>query len=192
VNEQEIIKGLLEKDEKAFREVVDKFKKNVFHTCFGFVHIKPDAEDIAQDVFIELYRSVAKFRGDSKLSTWIYRICINKSLNYLRKHRHSKFHIQIETLFGGLKDENEHIMVSEPSAQEDNVERKEMKKILHMAIDSLPENQRTAFTLSKFDDLSYNEIAEVMELSLSAVESLIHRAKIGLQKKLLSYKKSSL
>lgn len=192
VNEQEIIKGLLEKDEKAFREVFETFRKNVYHTCFGFVHNKQDAEDIAQDVFIEIYRSVIKFRGDSMFSTWVYRICVNKSLNHIRKHKNSKFLYPIELLFSGVKDDDNRIEMIEPSTHEDSIERKEMKKVLHKAIDSLPENQRIAFTLSKFDDLSYNEIAEVMNTSLSAVESLIHRAKLGLQKKLLKYKKSSL
>lgn len=192
MNEQEIIKGLLEKDEKAFKEVVDTFRKNVYHTCFGFVHNKQDAEDIAQDVFIEVHRSVSRFRGDSKLSTWIYRICVNKSLNHLRKYKNSKLLYPVELLFHGVKDEDSRIAFVEPSAHEDSIERKEMKRVLHSAIDSLPENQRVAFTLSKFDDLSYNEIAEVMDISLSAVESLIHRAKLGLQKKLLKYKKSSL
>lgn len=192
MNEQEIIKGLLEKDEKAFRKVVEAFHKNVFHTCFGFVHNKQDAEDIAQDVFIELYRSITKFRGDAKLSTWVYRISVNKSLNHIRKYKNSKLIYPIDLLFKGVKDEDSNIEMTEPSTHEDSVERKEMKKILHQAIDSLPENQRIAFTLSKFDDLAYNEIAEVMETSLSAVESLIHRAKFGLQKKLLKYKKSSL
>jgi RNA polymerase sigma-70 factor, ECF subfamily len=192
VNEQDIIKGLHEKDEKAFRKVVEAFKKNVYHTCFGFVHNKQDAEDIAQDVFIELYRSVTKFRGDSKLSTWVYRICVNKSLNHIRKHKNSKLLYPIEMLFRGVRDEDSRVEMTEPSSHEDGVERKEMKRVLHQAIDSLPENQRTAFTLSKFDDLSYNEIAEVMKTSLSAVESLIHRAKLSLQKKLLNYNKSSL
>lgn len=173
-------------------EVVKTFHKNVYHTCFGFVHNKQDAEDIAQDVFIEVYRSVSRFRGDSRLSTWIYRISVNKSLNHIRKYKNSKLLYPIELLFHGVKDEDNRIDLSEPSSNEDNVERKEMKKILHQAIDSLPEKQRTAFTLSKFDDLSYNEIAEVMETSLSAVESLIHRAKLGLQKKLLKYNKSAL
>jgi len=191
VNEQEIIKGLLEKDEKAFRELVNNFRKNVYHVCFGFVHNKEDAEDIAQDVFIEIYRSASKFRGDSKLSTWVYRISVNKSLNHIRKYKYSKLIYPIEQLFSGVKDEERQTEINEPSVNEDNVERKEMKKVLHQAIDSLPHNQRVAFTLSKFDDLSYNEIAEVMETSLSAVESLIHRAKLGLQKKLLKYKKST-
>ncbi|MFH0864597.1 MAG: sigma-70 family RNA polymerase sigma factor [Bacteroidota bacterium] len=192
MNEQEIIKGLLEKDEKAFREVVETFRKNVYHTCFGFVHNKQDAEDIAQDVFIELYRSVTKFRGDSKLSTWVYRICVNKSLNHIRKHKNSKLLLPIEMLFSGVKDDENRTEITEPSTPENSFEHKEMKKVLHQAIDSLPENQRTAFTLSKFEDLSYIETAKVMETSLSAVESLIHRAKLGLQKKLLKYKKSSL
>lgn len=192
MNEQEIINGLLSKDEKAFRKVVETFRKNVYHTCFGFVHNKQDAEDIAQDVFIEVYRSVNKFRGDSRLSTWVYRICVNKSLNHIRKHKNSRLVYPIELLFSGVKNGDNHAEIADPSTHEGSIEHKEMRKVLHQAIDSLPENQRIAFTLSKFDDLSYNEIAAVMETSLSAVESLIHRAKLGLQRKLLKYSKSSL
>jgi RNA polymerase sigma-70 factor (ECF subfamily) len=189
MNDDAIIKGLTEKDEKVFRELVRSFQKNVFHTCLGFVHNAEDAEDIAQDVFIEIYRSVEKFRGDSKLSTWVYRISVNKSLNFIRKHKQSKLLLSIEQIFSSPKDSDGLISFEEPFKNEETLENKELVKVLGKAVNSLPENQRIAFTLSKYDDLSYLEIAEVMEISLSAVESLIHRAKINLQKRLLNYSK---
>jgi len=185
--DEAIIEGLVAKNEKAFRELVKSFQKNIFHTCLGFVHNAEDAEDIAQDVFIEVYRSVGNFKGNSKLSTWVYRIAVNKSLNHLRKYKQSKLMLSVEQLFTGSNHVTDASQDIEPSKEEDNVEKKEMKLVLEKAVNSLPENQRIAFTLAKYDDLSYLDIAEVMDMSLSAVESLIHRAKINLQKKLLKY-----
>jgi len=187
MNDEAIIKGLAEKDEKAFRELVKSFQKNVFHTCLGFVHNEEDAEDISQEVFIEVHRSISKFRGDSKLSTWVYRIAVNKSLNYLRKHKQTRIMFSIDQLFKSPHASEERDTYKEPGKDEQGYENKELVKVLNKAIHSLPKNQQIAFTLSKYDDLSYLEIAEVMDISLSAVESLIHRAKLNLQRRLLNY-----
>jgi RNA polymerase sigma-70 factor (ECF subfamily) len=187
MNEEAIIKGLAEKDENAFREMVKSFQKNVFHTCLGFVHNEKDAEDISQEVFIEVYRSIGKFRGDSKLSTWIYRIAVNKSLNYLRKHKHNRVMLSIDQMFKSPQEPEVQANFEEPGKSDHNFERKELSKVLEKAIHSLPKNQQIAFTFSKYDDMSYLQIAEIMDISLSAVESLIHRAKLNLQKKLLNY-----
>ena len=187
MQDEAIIQGLIDKDENTFRELVKSFQRNVFHTCLGFVHNTEDAEDIAQDVFIEVYRSVVNFKGNSKLSTWVYRIAVNKSLNHLRKYKQLKMLLSIEQMFGGAGDAVEADKDIEPGKEDDSLEKKELRIVLSKAVDSLPENQRIAFTLAKYDDLSYLEIAEVMDMSLSAVESLIHRAKMNLQKRLLKY-----
>jgi RNA polymerase sigma-70 factor, ECF subfamily len=187
MNEEAIIKGLADKDEQAFHEMVRSFQKNVYHTCLGFVHNEKDAEDISQEVFIEVHRSIGKFRGDSKLSTWIYRIAVNKSLNYLRKHKHNRVMYSIDQMFKGPQDDAAQEGFAEPGKNDQDLEKKELSKVLQKAIHSLPKNQQIAFNFSKFDDMPYLEIAEVMDISLSAVESLIHRAKLNLQKKLLNY-----
>lgn len=189
MNEEAIIKGLAEKDERAFRELVKTFQKNVFHTCFGFVHNQEDAEDIAQDVFIEVYRSISRFRGDAKLSTWVYRIAVNKSLNHIRKYKQTRLTLSIDQLIKGPRSNDELSTYTEPGNLDQKIEKKELVIVLEKAINSLPENQRIAFTLSKYDDMAYLEIADVMAISLSAVESLIHRAKLNLQKRLLNYRK---
>lgn len=190
MNEAEIIQKLREGDEEAFRQLVEKHRQLVVNTCFGLVHNLEDAEDIAQDVFIEVFRSVDKFRSDSKISTWLYRIAVNRSLNFIRDNKRRKWMQSVEDVLS-LKNERINNLLSGKAVSPDiEMENSERAALLHKTIDSLPENQRVAFTLSKYEDLSYKEIAAVMETSVSSVESLIHRAKKNLQKKLYAcYKK---
>ena len=189
MTDQTLISNIQQGDEKAFKALVTQHQQQVLRTCVGFVHNNHDAEDLAQEVFVEVYHSIHKFRNESKLSTWIFRIAVNKSLNFIRDSKRKKIFQSIEnTLF-----RNEHAEMSADSWSERpdlKLENDQRKRKLHKAIDSLPERQRVAFTMSKIEDLSYLEIANVMGLSVSSVESLIHRAKINLQKKLYQcYKK---
>jgi len=191
MNEQELLRAIQDGDEKAFKQLVAQFEVMVVNTCKGLVHQLHDAEDLAQEVFIEVYHAAHKFRGDSKLSTWIYRIAVNKSLNFIRDNKRRRFFHSIgDSLFGSkvldLPSDN---TADYPDLETENNQRRHN---LYRAIDQLPERQRVAFSLSKFDDLSYHEIASVMELSVSSVESLIHRAKLNLQKKLFQCHKKEL
>ena len=190
MTDAELIGQLAEGDQTAFRKVVDKYQSLVFNACFNILRNSGDAEDIAQEVFIEVYESISQFRHESKLSTWLYRISINKSLNHLRKHRMKSMMLSIEQFFVGEKNIKFDIEDASASNSPHSVEYTERSQVLQNAIASLPENQRIAFTLNKFDDLSYQEVAEVMNVSLASVESLIHRAKLGLQKKLINYYKN--
>jgi RNA polymerase sigma-70 factor (ECF subfamily) len=154
------------------------------------VHNREDAEDIAQDVFIEVYRNIPRFRADSKLSTWLYRIAINRSLNHIRDNKKNKWFHSFEDEVEAKNTQLQQLQSSKSDQPEFELENKQRAIILHEAINSLPKNQKVAFTLSKYEELSYQEIAEVMELSVSSVESLLFRAKKGLQKKLYKcYKK---
>jgi RNA polymerase sigma-70 factor (ECF subfamily) len=178
----------MEGESRTFKELVDQYQVPVFNTCLGIVHNRQDAEDLAQDVFIEIFRSVSGFRSDSKLSTWIYRIAVNKSINFVRKQKRQKWLTPIEAFFSGKSDPEFHSTSTDSPSSE--IEKQQRMQHLHVAIDALPENQRIAFTLNKYDEFSYLEISEIMNLSVSSVESLIHRAKVNLQKKLWSsYKK---
>lgn len=190
VDKGQIIKDLQERQESAFRQLVENYQKMVVNTCVGFVHNLEDAEDISQEVFIEVYNSIHKFRSDSKLSTWIYRIAVNKSLNYIRDNKRNKWLQNIEQVFSGNKETPEKL-VAEGSGQPGfDLENSQRAKMLHEAIEGLPENQKVAFTLNKYEELSYQMISNIMEVSVSSVESLIHRAKKNLQKKLYTcYKK---
>jgi len=189
MTDQDLVQQINDGDEKAFRLLVDRHQKMVLHTCLGFVQDRNDAEDLAQEIFVELYHSLHKFRGESKLSTWIYRIAVNRSLNFVRDNKRRKFFRSIGISLG---DETKVDVADESwsSRPDHEVENDQRRINLYKAINSLPERQRVAFTLSKLEDLAYQDIAEVMGLSLSSVESLIHRAKLGLQKKLYQcYKK---
>ena len=184
MTDQELITGIINNDKPVVQFLVNKYHKQVITTAFHFVHDMDDAEDLAQDVCIEILESIGQFKKSSSLSTWIYRITVNKSLNFVRKNKRKQLVKQFETFFHKA-DNNAGAIISEPSANDNSYDNKERKQILDNAINSLPENQKTAFILSKYEELSYKEITEIMNLSLASVESLLQRAKQNLQKKLI-------
>ena len=180
MNELELIQQLRAGDEQAFKSLVANYQDMVYNTALGIVQNSEDAEDVAQEVFIQVYRSIDQFKGDARLSTWIYRITTTKALDHIRSRRRKKRFAFITSLFGP-NDE----LVHEPvDFQHPGValDRKEQAALLFRMIEQLPENQKVAFTLHKTEDLSYQEIAEVMKLSVSAVESLLFRARQNLRK----------
>lgn len=180
MNELELIQQLRAGDEQAFKSLVANYQDMVYNTALGVVQNSEDAEDVAQEVFIQVYRSIDQFKGDARLSTWIYRITTTKALDHIRSRRRKKRFAFITSLFGP-NDE----LVHEPvDFQHPGValDRKEQAALLFRMIEQLPENQKVAFTLHKTEDLSYQEIAEVMNLSVSAVESLLFRARQNLRK----------
>lgn len=190
MTDPELIQSLIDRNEEAFRLLVTKYQALVFNACFNLIRQREDAEDIAQEVFIETYESIHLFRHESKLSTWLYRIAINKSLNHIRKNKWKGMVNSIEQFFSGDKNTRLDIEDIHANNTPETIEYSERAELLKKAIDSLPENQRIAFTLCKYDELSYQEITDIMNLSLSSVESLIHRAKLNLQKKLITYYKN--
>jgi RNA polymerase sigma-70 factor, ECF subfamily len=190
MTDSDLIQRLTLRDETAFKELIEKYQKLVYNACFHLLHHPLDAEDVAQEVFIEVFESIHQFRNESKLSTWLYRISVNKSLNYLRKNRLKSLFSSMENFFSGDRNNNLEIEDRSDTDSPLSIDYKERNIVLQKAIDGLPENQRLAFSMHKFDELSYQEICEIMNLSLSSVESLIHRAKMNLQKKLINYYKN--
>lgn len=180
MNEIELIQGLRNGDESAFRYLVDTYQDRVFNTAIGIVQNAEDAEDVAQEVFIQVYRSIHSFKGESKLSTWLYRIATTRALDLLRSRKSKKRFGFVQRLFG----EGNEPIYDPPEFNHPGVEldKKENAARLFRAIAQLPENQKIAFTLHKVEDLSYQEISEVMQTSVPAVESLMHRAKQNLRK----------
>jgi RNA polymerase sigma-70 factor, ECF subfamily len=164
-----------------FKTIVETHQEKVRNTCFRFVRNHEDADDMAQEVFIQVYESMGHFRKDAELSTWIYRIAVNKSLDFIRKKKRKKRFAQLSSLFGFNENDEEIVLPSGDNPQQ-NMEEKERKQLLDSALEKLPENQKTAITLSKYEGFSNKEIMEIMDLSLSAVEALMHRAKKNLNK----------
>ena len=185
MNELELIERLKKGDETAFRMIVETWQDMVFNTSLGVVQNTEDAEDVAQEVFVQVYESINQFKGDSKFSTWLYRIAVTKSLDHLRKKKRKKRFAFLQSLFGA----NEEEVIHTPDFHHPGVglENKEKAAVLFKAIEKLPDNQKTAFTLHKLEGLSYQEVADVMETTVSSVESLMHRAKGNLKKILTNY-----
>ncbi len=184
-----LVEELKSGNQNAFKKLVDDYQKKVFNTSISFVLNPEDAEDVTQEVFVEVYRAIGRFREDASLSTWIYRIAVNKSLECIRKKKVKKRFAMITSLFG--KDQQENIQVPDLRHPGVILEDKEKARILFQAIDKLAPNQKVAFVLHNIEGLSYQEIADVQQSTLSSVESLIFRAKTKLRKELHDYYKNN-
>ncbi|MBN1279872.1 MAG: RNA polymerase sigma factor [Chlorobium sp.] len=183
---QSLERNRVTSEDKLFKALVNEHQDMVLNTCYRFVLNREDAEDLAQEVFVEVYRSLDNFREESKLSTWIYRIAVTKSLDHLRRMKRKKRFSSLKRIIG-IDDPAEEL----PSPSGDNPEKtlaeKEKLTILQDALNTLPDNQKAAFLLSKQDGYSNSEIADILQTSVSAVESLVHRAKKNLHDKLYTY-----
>lgn len=180
MNELDLIQQLRAGDELAFKKLVETYQDMVFNTALGIVQNSEDAEDVAQEVFIQVFRSIEQFKGDARLSTWIYRITTTKALDHIRSRKRKKRFAFITSLFGNNEELlHEPVDFNHPGV---SLDRKEQAALLFRMIDQLPENQKIAFNLHKTEELSYQEIADVMQVSVSAVESLLFRARQNLRK----------
>jgi len=186
MTDQELIEGIKRHDRIAIRQLVDQYQKKVIKTAYYFLGNMEDAEDLSQEIFLEIMESIKKFRKEASFTTWVYRITVNKSLNKIRKDKRRAIISSLESVFHSPQGKGaNHLAIPSPCCFP--FEEQEKRALLYQAIGRLPENQRIAFVLQKFEEQSYKEIAEVMSMSLSSIESLIHRAKMNLQKRLLPH-----
>jgi len=164
-----------------FKNIYDQYSVLVYNLALHYLQNVEDVEEITQDVFVQIYQSKDNFKNNSTLKTWIYRITINKCLDFL-KHKKSKKRFFI---FGNkTNSEVELNRISNFEHPGVLLERKESTETLFKAINCLPENLKTAFILTKIEGLSNPEAAEIMKISISALESLVFRAKNTLKEKL--------
>jgi len=168
-------------DNMDFEKLYNQYSVLVYNLALNYLQNIEDAEEITQDVFIQINNSLDKFQEKSSLKTWIYRITINKCLDYI-KHKNS----QKRFFIFGKKSQNEFEISNASNFEHPGIllENKEKSKLLFEIINELGDNQKTAFLLSKMDGLSNPEIAEIMKLSISSVESLVFRAKSTLKDKI--------
>lgn len=171
--EYEIIQAILNGDKQRYADIVDRYQQLVANLCYKLGGDNIDVQEATQAVFVELYFSLPRFKFESKLSTYIYRITLNVVCKILKKNkRYIKW------------DNDVYECYNSPSADEEMINNERMKQ-LHSAIDKLKYEQKVALTLYCFEDMSYKEVAEVMDVSLSKVETLIFRAKKSLKKILI-------
>ena len=184
-----LIDKILQKDEKAFQYFVEKYHVLVLNICNNILHSYDDAMDVSQEVFIKIYESIEDFRGDSKITTWLYRISVNKSLNFLRLKKKQKWFSSLDAIFGD--DDKKIDPVDQELKPGEKIEQEEDKKALHHALKKLPEKQNIAISLHSFEDLAYKEIADVMNISVTEVGVLINRGKKKLHKLIIDYYKNN-
>jgi RNA polymerase sigma factor (sigma-70 family) len=181
LSEERLIEELKNGSEAALETLINKYQINIYNTCLGLIQNENDAEEITQDVFIKMYQKSSSFKGDAAFSTWLYKIAVNECLQKIRSNKAQKRFGKIWDIFSNEKIKEEVIDFIHPGVK---TEKKEEAKMLLKAIKELPENQRVAITLKNIEGLSQQEIASVLEVSTSAVESLLSRAKQNLKKEL--------
>lgn len=186
IDERLLVKQVKGGNMEAFRTLVNNHHQRVVNICMSFVNQQEDAEDVAQEVFIEVYKSIISYREEASLSTWLYRLAVNKSLDFLRQKKRKKRGYGVLSSF----DQNDisNLSVSSDYNIHENMEAEERRQILHRTMEQLPERQRVALTLSKIDELPQKEVAHIMGVSEGSVESLLVRAKKKLRDLLMPHK----
>ncbi len=178
-NEHLLIQELQKGSRQAFTHLVETYQHMVYNTVLSFVQHAEDAEDVAQEVFIQAFEQISRFRGESKLSTWLYRIAVNKSIDAERKKK-TKKRINLVKKWVGLESD-EVVHLSDFHHPGVSLDRKEDAMLLFKALNQLSEKQKTVFLLIKAEGLSYEEISHIMNITVKAVESLMYRAKDNLK-----------
>jgi len=190
LTETDFIHQLKAQNRASYSKLLEDFQHKVYGTCLSFVPNREDVEDIAQEVFVEVFNSIDKFKQESKLSTWIYRITTNKCLEFIRKKNAKKRFAFLQSLSGNDYNLDKASYFTEINHPGLVLEQKEASEVLFLAINKLPEAQRIVFTLNKIDDKSYKEISEITNRSIGSIESLLFRAKKNLQKTLENFYKN--
>lgn len=171
MNERELIARLQKRDEAAFEELIRQYEKKVYTLCFRMCGNSEDAEEAAQDAFLALWRGIDRFRQESSLSTWIYRLATNACIDTLRRRKKQSGSVSLddEELFVDAVD-------TSPQPQE-TVEYREAQKLLQEGLSALPEEYRKVLILREIEGLSYTEIAESASIELGTVKSRISRGR---------------
>jgi RNA polymerase sigma-70 factor (ECF subfamily) len=188
VSSEDLMARIAKGDDSAFETLVNRHQTSVLNLIYRFIGDRTQAKDLAQEVFIRVWQAAKTYKPEAKFTTWIYRIATNVCFNQLKSARRKKWFSFNWSGEGGDHTFEETLADNAPSA-EDLVLEKERSRQISDALQSLPENQRMALVLKRYDDLSYAEIGQIIGCSVSAVESLLVRAKRTLQKKLENYEK---
>ena len=183
--ERSLLRRLRDRDERAFRELLESHRDRVFNITFRMLGNRHEAEDVAQEVFITVFKTIDNFREESKFSTWLYRVTVNHCKNrikYLaRRHDKSRDELDDTTDTDGV---NGAVAAPPPRAPDSALQGQQMELLLQQAIESLDEDQRIVVVLRDVEDLSIEEICEITSLPDGTVKSRLHRARAELRKKL--------
>jgi RNA polymerase sigma-70 factor (ECF subfamily) len=183
--ERSLLRRLRDRDERAFRELVQAHRDRVYNITFRMLGNRAEAEDVAQEVFIAVFKTIDDFREESKFSTWLYRVAVNHCKNRIKylARRHDRDREEIDETTHGT-GVNGTIGAPVPSSPAKALEAAQMEKVIQEAIANLEEDQRIVVVLRDVEDLSIEEICEITGLPDGTVKSRLHRARLVLRKRL--------
>lgn len=186
--ERRLIRRLKDRDERAFSELIEEQGDRVFNLCFRMLGNRQEAEDVAQEVFITVFKSVDSFRGDSKLSTWLYRIASNLSKNRIKylARRHDRSKVEFDEKIDRNAASSALTSPKLAKPPDENLEGHQLEQIMQKAISELEEDHRILIVLRDIEELSYEEICEITDLAEGTVKSRLHRARLALRKKMIT------
>lgn len=176
----ELVRRCREGDQEAFRTLVTRYHPRIFNLIYSLVKDRDEADDLTQEVFIKAFRSLAGFKGQAQVYTWLYRIAVNRCLDWL-KNRGRRPEMSLERVEVYRTDED---TLQSPGTADAETEQRELGRALEKALRALSPDYRVALTLREVDGLSYEEIAEVIDCSVGTVKSRLFRARAQLQRML--------
>ncbi len=174
MTDEQLVQQFQYGEQDRFDDLVRRYQDRVLNTCYRYLGDKENARDAAQEVFIKIFYALDSFKPKARVSTWIYRICFNHCLNVIRARKRRRwlfFSQQLEDTGAVI------LMQDEGNNPEQQIQDSERAKVVQRALSKLSSSQQTAVILHRYQELSYKEIADVMNTSVNAVESLLHRAK---------------
>lgn len=167
-------------DDSAFNELMKRHYKGIVNYIYRFTNMRDNSEDLAQEVFFRVYRSAKNYKPEAKFSTWLYKIATNVSLTHLKGKPRNLSLDEIEETRGDIQD-------ARVDMSDDVIYRKEMKDFIFKALESLPEREKIAIMLSKYEGFTYEEVSEVLECTVGAVKAYVHRGRMKLIVRLEPY-----
>ncbi len=188
VPDADLIGPLKAGDEQAFEELLRRFEGKVYGLARSVTRNESDARDALQDAFLSVYRKIGSFKEESSLSTWIYRIAVNAALMKVRRRRDDRV-VSLEEAMPRY-DEREHRVTGDPDwfpRGDEALLRRELREVMSAAIKDLPTDYRAVFVLRDQEGLDTREVASILELSVPAVKSRLHRARLFLRERIQSY-----
>ncbi len=186
--EEQLVKDLKEGKVEAFDGLVNLFQRKIYSLSFNLTRNQMDAQDVTQEVLLTIFKKIDTFQGKSAFSSWVYRVTINASYMKLRSRKKEQYVSMDDVLpsFNGSGFQKERVQDWSERA-ESPLLANEVKSIIEKAVEQLPEKEKVVFLLRDVDELSTEKVGEILDLSVPAVKSRLHRARLILRKKLSGY-----